>query len=116
MILGPNIEHVLGWMAVTAMNHFPHPDDEPADDPLGGCCIVNCGPCSALHKLDDAGRRELERLMMLTGYHMGGWEYWDETTSQLDWVRIEAVWAQHKSCGISDGVLTGCTFDESENP
>lgn len=107
-----NIDTALGWMAVATFEHLPREEDP--DDPLGGCCTVNCGPCSALHSLDEPGRRELERIVMLTGYHQGGWDYWNDETSQLQWSLVEAVWAQHKSCGTSNGVLTGCNFDEED--
>lgn len=110
------INTTLGWLAVGTLNeHFADALDPDiwADDPLGTPgCVINCGPCKAMHDLDEGGRRELERLVQLTHFREGGWDWWDEETGQLRWDVLEAYWAGHKSCGMSNGVPTGCDFSE----
>lgn len=109
------LDEAFGWFAVQAINsEFPHPDEpiEDEGDPLGGCCVIRCGPCGALSWLSKTNRGELERVIRLTGYTEGGWCFWDDARDVLRWDLLEAHWARHQSCGVSNGVLTGCSLDE----
>lgn len=116
-------QETLGWLAVSVLNeHFPHPDDceswiDPEAPEMGTTgCVVNCGPCAALHGLDATERADLERLIRLTGYADTGWSWWDGEDDRLRWDVLEAYWDGHVSCGMSAGVLTGCRFEDEGDP
>lgn len=111
-----HVERNLAWLVVGTINeHFPHPDDVEVDPVMGTSgCIVSCGPCGALHALlrIPRGRHEVERMVRLTGYHEGGWSYWDEETDTLRWDWFEEFWAGHKGCASSNGVVEPCIDGE----
>lgn len=115
------LNKAFAWMAVGVINgHFPHPTEWALNgdsDPMGACCVINCGPCAALHWISqEPGRRnEFEAQIMLTDHHVGGWAYWNDETCGLDWDWFEAYWAQHTTCGMSNGVPTGCDFEDDED-
>lgn len=96
----------LAWFAVSVLNdHFPHPEeDDPADDnPDMGSpgCVVNCGPCSALHWFSQTEERRavFEAHVRLTGFHIGGWSHWDGPT------RSSVVGLLHCLLGATQGLL-----------
>lgn len=107
-------DRALAWLVVGLINE--HADwDEPNDgDPLGGGCIVRCGPCGALNWFANNDRGRIDELVRLTGFQQGGWTYWDDGADSLRWDLLEAQWSRHKSCASSNGVLTGCDFSRSE--
>jgi hypothetical protein len=112
--LTPNA--ALGWLVVGLINdHFPHPQDPSEDDPELGTpgCIINCGPCGALYWLSSRRyrRARIENLILATGYNKRGWVYWDDVADTLRWDWFRAYWARHKTCGMSNGVPTGCDFE-----
>lgn len=117
-----NTIEAVGWMIVSVLNeHFPHPDhpetwiddDDPNDALIGTAgCIINCGPCGALHGLDASGRHAVEDFIRLTGYANSGWDWWQDDDGGLRWDVLEAYWAGHITCGVSNGVPTGCRFDD----
>ena len=118
-----NLDIAKAWLIVGLINeHFPSPrtafDDDPDWEPVMGTsgCTVNCGPCSGLHWLSRtiSGRAEVDRLVRLTRFQEGGWDYWDETADTLRWDWFTAFWDAHLSCGASGGVPTGCSFDDDE--
>lgn len=111
----------LAWFAVSVLNdHFPHPEeDDPADDnPDMGSpgCVVNCGPCSALHWFSQTEERRavFEAHVRLTGFHIGGWSHWDGPTDRLLWDFFTAYWARHKGCSVSNGIVGPCKFSDEE--
>lgn len=109
----------LGWLVVGLINdHFPHPDEpDPDEDEVLGTsgCVVNCGPCGALKWFADNARDHLEDYVRVTGYHVGGWCYWNDESSRLRWEWFESYWARHKGCSSSDGVVSGCDYDEDDD-
>lgn len=110
-------DEAFGWLAIAALNHMPHPEEwkPDPDDPMGNaCCAVNCGPCSALKWMSGHDRRAIEYRIKLTGYAEGGWCFWDPYKNTLRWDWLETYWAAHKSCGMSNGVLTGCDFSTDD--
>lgn len=112
-------EEALGWIIVGAINdHFPHPEEEDLEDPVMGTmgCTINCGPCGALHSLDEEGRRWIEHLIRMTGYPLGGgWCYWDDANDRLRWGWFEWWWDAHKGCGSVNGNVQPCVFEDDDD-
>lgn len=114
-----NIRTAMAWLVVGLINeHFPHPDEPEQDwDPVMGNsgCIINCGPCGALHALSQTpkGRSEIEAAVRLTGFQRGGWSYWDAQANGLRWDWFAQFWAGHKGCASSNGIVEPCV-EEAE--
>jgi hypothetical protein len=115
-----SIDDAMGWLIVGLINdHFPHPDepDPEEDSELGTAgCIINCGPCGALHYLSSSeeGRRWVEDAVRRIGFQHG-WCYWNPPADGLKWDWFESYWAGHKGCAFSNGVALGCAWaDEDE--
>lgn len=112
-----NDDLALAWLVLGIINeHAPWDDDPSEDDPVMGSpgCIINCGPCAALHwfYLNDQGY--IDELIKMTGWGKDGWTFWDAEVGTLNWTMIKGYWDRHKGCGSVNGVPTPCDFRDTD--
>lgn len=118
-VIDDAIVDALAWLIVGSINdHYPHPEAGEEDAVFGTSgCIVNCGPCKALHwlALSQRGRDAVEDAVRRTGYHEGGWAYWDDETGGLRWDWFREYWNGHRGCVFVGGVSQGCDFSGNDD-
>jgi len=79
---------ILTWLTMAALT-----DICVADDDIG-CCPACCAPCAAIKALLTAG--QLDDTVRDRG---PGWDWWDESRSEVDRELLARAWRLTKCCG-----------------
>lgn len=92
-----------GILIAFAINQLLGTDTDP-DFP--GCCIVHCGPCTALHWLR-YNNNVLTNAAVQAAYPGCGWD-WQFEDGSINWAKLQERWDAHKGCSSSNGVHEPC--------